>query len=433
MRALASSLTLVLAALWAVGCSAQTRTTELTEIDAPGAYGWSGDAAGSRADTLFIVTASGGGTRAAALTLGALRGLEGVALAGGGRTLLDEVDLISSVSGGSVTAAYFAHAGADGFDQLEREFIRNDGIAEIILRAINPVTLAKLQTTAYSRLDVLVDYLRDSLFEGATYEELIGGRPYLILNAADMSGGSVFSFTQSRFDLICADLARLTLAEAVAASAAFPVALAPLTMKSYSPCAAQWVRYEELTGAPGATNRERRWPPIWLQNAVRDSIDSSPARSRRGRRALPYLNIDCDFEAHPVECEPVPAGERKDFVHLLDGGIADNLGLTEPLRLITTADVSPRLFRWITQGDIKNLVFVMVNASSAADSDIGQSDATPGMMRMLSSTIGSAIDGTTFAMIDQLQTVVKELLRLAGQKLPDDLAQNLDEIGRAHV
>jgi NTE family protein len=54
-----------------------------------------------------MLSFSGGGTRAAALAYGVLQHLARTPIAGG-RSLLDEVDVISSVSGGSFTAAFFA-------------------------------------------------------------------------------------------------------------------------------------------------------------------------------------------------------------------------------------------------------------------------------------------------------------------------------------
>src|SRR4029453_3658471 len=61
-------------------------------------------------DVLVILTLSGGGTRAASLAYGTMGGLRGVKLRIGGRTrtLLDEVDIINAVSGGSIVAAYYA-------------------------------------------------------------------------------------------------------------------------------------------------------------------------------------------------------------------------------------------------------------------------------------------------------------------------------------
>src|SRR5512142_1482903 len=61
-------------------------------------------------DTNFVcLTFSGGGTRAAALAYGVLRELRATRIIGTvgnrPRSLLDEVDVISSASGGSVTAA----------------------------------------------------------------------------------------------------------------------------------------------------------------------------------------------------------------------------------------------------------------------------------------------------------------------------------------
>ena len=424
-RARLAILTMVMLAVTA--CQTPPRTTQLDMIGAEPRYAWAGDDAFSRNDTLFIVSASGGGTRAAAITLGTLRALDEVRIPDTDRTLLGEVDLISSVSGGSVTAAYFALKGPAGFDELESGFIRRDGIGQLILRAINPVTLLQLPFDSFSRLDVLIDYFEDSLFDDATYAALIGRRPYLVLNATDMSGGAVFSFTQPQFDLICADLAEFKLAEAVAASAAFPVALAPLAIKNHSPCEAQTAKIRELPGSSGDNGRQPRWPPLWIQNAVTTSIETNPNRVRRGRLALSYLNLDCGSEFDARKCAPMHKEERKRWVHLLDGGIADNLGLNEPLRLVSSVDVSPRFLNRIFQGDITNLVFVVVNARSEADSDLDRSGATPGALKMLSATTGSAIDAASFGMLDRLGSIVKDLLVLqaAGN---EDLIRNAERL-----
>lgn len=393
-------------------CTTPPRTTELQAIGAPDRYGWPGDRDGSREDTLFIVTASGGGTRAAALTLGTLRALKSVKLADPDRSLLDEVDIISSVSGGSVTSAYFAFAGAEGFNKLEHNFIRNNGIRALALRFLNPVNLAEIATDAKSRLDLQIDYLDSSLFGNATFESLTRQkrRPYLILNAADMSEGAVFSFTQPKFDLICADLNKFKLSEAVAASAAFPVALAPLAIKSYAPCQAQWTKYEELSG------KQRRWPPLWVQNALRTSIDLNPDRTRRGRLAERYLNLRCDAQQPTQNCEALPEGQRKAWVHLLDGGIADNLGLNEPLCLLTTVDNqlkdAPSFLNQIFSGKIRNVVVVVVNARSEADSDLDRSGATPGMLKMLTAATDSSVDAASFGMQDRLAATIRDLVLL---------------------
>ncbi|HTO98212.1 MAG TPA: patatin-like phospholipase family protein, partial [Myxococcales bacterium] len=64
-------------------------------------------------DLLLFLAFSGGGTRAAALSYGVLEELARteVTLGGTRRRLLDEVDVISAVSGGSFTATYYALKG----------------------------------------------------------------------------------------------------------------------------------------------------------------------------------------------------------------------------------------------------------------------------------------------------------------------------------
>ena len=58
---------------------------------------------------------SGGGYRAAAYHIGTLRALHKL-------NVLDKVDVISSVSGGSITAAYYVLNKDKGFDTFEKSF-----------------------------------------------------------------------------------------------------------------------------------------------------------------------------------------------------------------------------------------------------------------------------------------------------------------------
>ena len=383
-----------------LGCSYPQRNVELEQINYKDGYRWSmvnhnRQSSELTDDTIIIVTASGGGTRAAALTLGVLRALDTINVISEDhdgtqleKSFLDEIDVISSVSGGSVTSAYFALYGSGGFDTLENNFIRKDGISALLWRGLNPIGLARLSTPSYARIDLLADYLNDTLFKDASYQSLLeeGTRSYLILNAADMSQGSVFSFTQSTFDLLCSNLTQLRLADAVAASAAFPVALSPLTLVNYSPCRAQELEKD-------------KWPPRWVTNATNTKWYTNQTRVRRGRAAEAYLN----------------RGGQKGYVHLLDGGIADNLGIAEPFRLLTTAEVSPQFFTDITQGRVKNLVFLVINARSDASSELDTSPETPGVCCMLSATIDSAIDNATFSSVEHVEVLLRERMRMSAK------------------
>jgi NTE family protein len=217
-----------LAALWTAAALAACSYPIRNDAIGPGSgpqYEWGSLAPGDLQDTLVVVTASGGGTRATALTMSVLRAMDKIKLASGA-SLADEIDILSSVSGGSVTAGYFALYGAAGLPTLEKNFVRQDGMRAIIAEGLNPVGLALLATPSKERIDLFVDYLDRQLFHDVTFEKLVERkrRPYLILNAADMVEGTPFPFTQYTMDLLCSDLTKMKLSTAVAASAAFPVA-----------------------------------------------------------------------------------------------------------------------------------------------------------------------------------------------------------------
>ncbi|MFZ3138013.1 MAG: patatin-like phospholipase family protein [Thermodesulfovibrionales bacterium] len=81
---------------------------------------------GKSDNMLLFVTFSGGGTRAAALSYGVLEELSKteVVIDGKKRRLLDEIDAISSVSGGSFTAAYYGLFGDRIFEDFESRVLK---------------------------------------------------------------------------------------------------------------------------------------------------------------------------------------------------------------------------------------------------------------------------------------------------------------------
>lgn len=102
---------LLLAFLVVTACTHMPKSNDkLTRYDATAGYRFKAVPSPGNSDSLFFVLSlSGGGTRAAALAYGTLEHLARTQIEWEGqrRRLLDEVDVISSVSGGSVTAAYF--------------------------------------------------------------------------------------------------------------------------------------------------------------------------------------------------------------------------------------------------------------------------------------------------------------------------------------
>lgn len=376
-------------------CSYPTRNQQAAVISEQNGYRWQSVQPSVLEDTLVIVTASGGGTRATTLTLSVLQALDKIKLASGA-SLAQEVDLISSVSGGSVAAGYFALEGTQGFKTLEENFIRKDGMSTLLFNALNPIGLARLATPGEERIDFLIDYLDEQLFHEATYQTLMDKqrRPFLILNAADMVEGVPFSFTQRKLDLLCSDLSSLPLATAVAASAAFPVALSPVTLTNYSPCPA---------------SHGKAWPPAW----VKASLDQPDAQ-----RSKWYDNPQRATLARAENAYAL-GKPNKAYIHLLDGGITDNLGIFEPFRMITTGDTQPSFLTYIDRRQITKLIFITINARSFAASELDRQMATPGIMDMLKASIDAPIDRTSAGTAVQLRNLLFDQF----SKMPGDAIQ----------
>jgi NTE family protein len=409
----------IILAITITGCSYPVRNFELKAISGSAGYRWANLPPDDMPDTLVIVSASGGGTRAATLELGVLRALDHTLLPSGKR-LSEEVDMISSVSGGSVTAAYFALHGRAALQtswpdtnplpyDLENRFIRRSGTRALIFDVLNPLEWVRLSTPSRERIDPLIDYFDRTLFtKGETYDTLLKARrrPFLVLNAADMVEGIPFPFTQAMFDLLCSDLSRTKLSVGVATSAAFPLALSPVTLKNYSHCAAQ-------DAVPD-------WPPAWVKTEAETDWQGTdtPEIVGRGRAEAAYAFGVPQKPQDSKSRSPFPdprsgmidqIGARpikKAYIHLLDGGIADNLGVAEPYRTMTQQGMSAPFFNLIRNGTVKRILFVMVNSRSAASSRLDRRPDTPGIVDMLQGTTGASIDNASIGAAHRLRELL---------------------------
>jgi len=266
---------------------------------------------------LILIAYSGGGSRAAALGLGVLDELAAHSYPASGNSvaLIERVKVVSSVSGGSVVAAWFGLVGPARLDELKTDFLERDNMKTLEWEAADPLTLARLSLSSYTRIDALRDLLDRELFHGARFADLRRpGAPLIVMNATDMESAEVFAFTPQRFDDLCSDLDQLPLSVAVAASAAFPVALSPMSLRNYSyeDCkgtipGSGWIAAELTLPLPRYTNLEE-YKRARYANALRNGKDA-------------YRN--------------------EHYLHLLDGGLVDNQGVQS----LTAVLVSPHTRR----------------------------------------------------------------------------------------
>ena len=122
--------------------------------------------------TLLVLSFSGGGTRAAALSYGVLEELRRtqVTTARGARQLSDEVDIIFSVSGGSFTALSFALYGDRLFEEFEPRFLKRDVEGDLLRLTLNPLQWPTLFSPDTGRSEVAENYYDRILFNGVRTE-----------------------------------------------------------------------------------------------------------------------------------------------------------------------------------------------------------------------------------------------------------------------
>src|SRR5262249_18730437 len=123
-------------------------------------------------DSLFVVASfSGGGTRASTLAFGALRELahQSIKWQVKEKQLLDELDMIYALSGGTFTGAYYSLFGDRIFHEFEYRFLRKDWEKELKNRILKtPRNWFRLGSPWVGRIHIMADLLEEALYEGKT-------------------------------------------------------------------------------------------------------------------------------------------------------------------------------------------------------------------------------------------------------------------------
>lgn len=323
-------------------------------------------------DISLTLSFSGGGTRAAALAYGVLQELRDttVMINGHPRRLLDEIDVISSVSGGSFTSAYFGLHGDMMFRDFEEVFLRKDIETQLFKNIFNPFQWF----SSTGRTDRAIKHFQDTLFHGATFADMQRhGSPLIVINATDLGYGVRFSFIHEYFSLLCSDISSFPVARAVAASSAVPILFNPVVVKNYHNCdkqASQWLLSAE-------------------HKAVKD-----PQLARIIGGLLSYFNSE------------------RSYIHLVDGGITDNLGLRALYEVIEIAGGVSELLRKIDLEPAPRFVILSVDASTAREVQMDLSSKEPTLEETINAVTDVQLQLYNEATLDLMQ---KSMQRWAGE------------------
>lgn len=319
-------------------------------------------------DSLFVcLMFSGGGTRAAALSYGIMEVLRDTAIRVNDedRRLLDEVDCISSVSGGSFTAAYYGLFRDRLFDDFRSQFLEQNIQGALATRLFNPVNWVRLASPNFSRIDMAAEFYDREIFHAATFDQLQkNGRPFVILNATNIGADRRFDFTQEHFDALGSRLELYKVSRAVAASSAFPYLLTPISLKNYPL-------------AEGYT------PPWWYKGALTPK-DWTTERYNAAKNLSVYQD------------------KKNSYTHLMDGGLSDNIGARAILDAFDRGFIRTR----INQGAIQQLVLIVVNARTQSEDQLSRKESPPGFFTVAEKTATVAMDNYSHDSVTKLRNTL---------------------------
>lgn len=315
-----------------------------------------------KAEGTFIVLAfSGGGTRSAAFSYGVLETFRDteVTIQGRRRRLLDQIDVITAVSGGSYTAAYYGLFGDRIFADFEATFLKRDVQGAFVSQLLDPLVLASLATPDINRSDIAAGWLDRNIFRGGTVAQMQRpDGPFVIINASDINTGTTFSFIQPQFDFLCSRIDGFPVARAVMASSAVPGYFSPLAIRNHDTNCAE---------------RNAGWVRAALTKADIFSRNYSVARA-------------LERYQRPAEMP---------IVRLADGGVTDNLGvrgsMMSPVLHRGDVEMMRGVFDDAKLDQVASVLVVVANSQIYEDYDWSRNGRAPGLIAGLRASFDAGI------------------------------------------
>lgn len=300
---------------------------------------------GHNDDVTIILTFSGGGTRAAAFAYGVMKGLKTTPVQLNSQhqvELLSLVDIVSSVSGGSFTSAYYALFGDQLFSDFEADFLKTTLQSRLARRLlINPINWFRFMSGGFSRSDLTAQYYQKHIFKDKTFADMRTDAPWTLINATDVATGAGFTFSDDHFRWLCSDLASFPVGKAVTASSAVPVLFSPVMLQNHGGCD----------------------PFVYQDQAVQGELR---------------------YKHHALKIRNFRDKAMRPYLHLIDGGVADNLGVRALLNQIYVQDddfwQALKAYR-LTQ--TKKVLFVVVNAAATLNPALSLTADTPSAAQTL--------------------------------------------------
>jgi NTE family protein len=354
--------------------------------------------------TMVILAFSGGGTRAAAFSYGVLetlRDMESTTRSGRKVRVLDTVDVITGISGGSFTALAFGLHGDKLFDIYEGAFLKRNVQGELLARAINPGNWFALNSDGWGRSELAANFYDEILFKGATFNDLRRDGPRIQVGATDLADGTRLIFNPENFDVLCADLSSFRLARAAAASSAVPVVLSAITIDNYGgTCGYQL--------------------PAWARVFLDDPNPPRPAA--RTVKRLEELEAFADRKNRP-------------YLHLVDGGVSDNVGMRGVLDVLSTFEALHAAGQKTPYDHVRNIFIFVVNSLATPPNDWNLRENPPALFDILIKATGTPIDRYSYDTVETLRDIQARwaaLRQVRDQiKAYPELAAKLESVMRA--
>ena len=316
----------------------------------------------------IVLTFSGGGLRAAAFAHGVLTALGDMKTQDS--DLLDDVAMIGSVSGSSLTSAYYGLYGREGLSRFRSDVLLPGFEGNLRLSILNPANLVRMMNGGLNAREDFGDVLDRKVFHGATFADLYHrGRPDIRIHATDLYNRVPFPFVPVLFTVLCSDLSRYPVADAVAASMSVPLVFAPIVVRSH----------------PGSC------PPL------PEVIGSLRAKAASSRSLDAIARAIASYRDGHVR-----------YIKLADGGLTDNFGvsLLTNTRAIFGTPYAPMSARDAVR--IRRLLVIVADASRGPSGDWIDREAGPVGLELALSATDAAVDSTANLALDVFQDMVRE-------------------------